>query len=82
MRYKVFYGGRPKFTESDKKDFDRGSYVCQELMKTRTGALAVISRNTDPRYPFWKVEHGYSCVVFADRGEAMQYCRDRHFREA
>ena len=82
MRFKVFYGGSPKYKESDKKDFNRGSYVCQKLMKTGSGALAVLSKNTDPKYPFWKVEHGYSCVVFAGYKEAMQYCRDRHFCEA
>ena len=82
MRYRIFYGGSPKYKETDKKDFDRGSYVCQKLMKTREGALAVISKNTDPGYPFWKVEHGYSCIVFASREEAMQYCRARHFSEA
>lgn len=82
MRFRVFYGGIPKFTESDKKDFDRGSYVCRRLLKTRTGALAVLSKNTDPEYPFWKVEHGFSCVVFASFKEAMQYCTDRQFCEA
>lgn len=82
MRFRVFYGGAPTFTESDKKDLDRGRYVCRKLMKNKAGALAVISKSTDPKYPFWKVEHGFSCIMFASCEEAEHYCRERHFSEA
>lgn len=35
MRYKIYYGAKPTFTDADRKDFSRGGYECKALMKDR-----------------------------------------------
>lgn len=80
MRYKYYYGTEPTFTDEDRQHFSRGGYECKALMKDRKGQPVVISQHTDPDFPAWKVEFGFSCVVFATYDEAMAFCKGRFSR--
>ena len=44
------------------------------------GRPVVISQGTDPDFPVWKVEYGFSRVVFGSYDEAMAYCKGRFAR--
>ena len=74
---KLYYGSKPAFTENDKKLFSHGNYECKELLKTHAGNPVVISQSKHKNFPVWKVEHGYSCVVFNTYDEALAYCKGR-----
>lgn len=77
MNHKFYYGSDPTFTDADREDFSRGGYECKALMKDGKGQPVAISQNTDPDFPVWKVEYGYSCVIFATYDEAMAFCKGR-----
>ena len=77
MKRKIYYGTEPEFTDSDRNNFSRKGYSCKAVMKTRKGAPVVISQSEDPEFPVWKVEHDFSCIVFATYDEAMAYCKGR-----
>ncbi len=74
---KLYYGSEPIFTENDKKLFSRGNYECTKLLKTQKGNPVVISQSKCRDFPVWKVEHGFSCVVFNTYDEALAYCKGR-----
>ena len=80
MKHKFFYGAEPAFTEADKQNYSRGGYECRALMKDQKGGPVVISQSTDPDFPVWKVEYGFSCVVFGSYNEAMAFCQGRFAR--
>ena len=80
MRYKIYYGASPTFTDADKREFSRGGYECKALMKDRRNRPVVISQNKDSDFPVWKVEYGFSCVLFGTYEEAMVFCRGRFTR--
>ena len=77
MRHKIFYGAAPKFSDKDKAMFFHNGYQCDTLLRNRKGAPVVTSHSTDQWPVIWKVEHGFSCVLFGTREEAMAYCEDR-----
>ena len=77
MKNKIFYGGKPAFTEGDKDSFTRGKYECKAVMTDRKGNPVAISQSKDSDFPIWKVEYGCSCVVFATYDEAMAFCKGR-----
>ena len=74
---KFFYGSQPKFTEKDKKRFSRGSFECIELLKDSKGDPVVVSKSKNPDYPLWRVEYGFSCVIFKTYDEAKAFCKER-----
>ena len=78
--FKIFYGTKPVITNADRHSFDRGNYECMMLMKDHNDLPVVISRSKDPKFPVWKVESNFSCLVFATRHEAMEYCNRRYER--
>ena len=80
MKHKIYYGSEPTFTNDDRANFSRGGYECKALLKDRKGRPVVISQNADPDFPVWKVEYGFSCVVFGSYDEAMAYCKGRFTR--
>lgn len=51
MRYKIYYGASPTFTDADKRDFSRGGYECKALMKDRRNRPVVISQSKDSDFP-------------------------------
>lgn len=79
MRYKIFYGTAPKFSDRDKAMFSHNGYRCDTLLQNCKGMPVVISHSTDQGSVIWKVEHGFSCVLFGTREEAMAFCRERFF---
>lgn len=77
MRYKFFYGAEPQFSDRDLQNFSRGGYVCKKLLQNRNGQPVVISQSKDEDAPIWKVEYGFSCLVFGTFDEAMAFCKGR-----
>lgn len=80
MKHKIFYGGAPKYSYADLKDFSDDRYECKALMRDHRGAPVAISLNSDPDFPVWRVVYGYSCVFFPSRDTAMEFC-DNRFRQ-
>lgn len=76
---KIFYGAKPVFTNKDKSMFSRGKYECKVLLKNLKNDLVVVSQSKDKKFPVWKVEDGFSCMVFPTYDDAMTYCKDRFF---
>ena len=69
MTHRIFYGIDFKLTDYDKKMF------------SRTGGLpVVVSQKQDKNFPIWKVQYGFSCLVFPTYEDAMDFCRDRFTR--
>lgn len=77
MKYKFFYGAEPQFSDRDLQNFSRGGYVCKKLLQNRSGQPVVISQSKDEDAPIWKVEYGFSCLVFGTFDEAMAFCKGR-----
>lgn len=77
MKYKVFYGAAPHLTDSDKAMFSRKGYRCETLLQNHKGMPVAVSRSTDPGPAIWKVEYGFSCILFGTQDEAMAFCRER-----
>lgn len=76
---KIFIGDTVKLKSSDAKHFSRGNFTCRALMETHKGDPVVISQCQSEEFPFWKVEHGFHCMVFATKEEAMSFCK-AHYR--
>ena len=80
MRLKVFYGSDPCITSKDMSCFSRGNYECKVLMKNRGGQPVAISQCKDEDFPVWKVEYGFSCLIFTSYDEVMDFCNGRFER--
>ena len=76
---KIYYGTTPKFTAADHRSFSRGNYECKRLLKTGDETPVVISKCKDKAFPVWKVEYGFSCVVFDCYEKAMAFCKGRFY---
>ena len=66
--------------DSDKKMFSREGYECKDLLQGRAGLPVVVSQKQDKDFPIWKVQYGFSCLVFPTYEDAMDFCRDRFTR--
>ena len=75
MRFPVFFGTKPKLSIEDMDNFSRGKYQCRVLLQNKNGYPVVISEHKDTGV--WKVNHGFSTVVFGTKAEALAYCKDR-----
>lgn len=80
MTYRIFYGTDFKLTDYDKKMFSRKGYECKDLLQGRAGLPVVVSQKQDKNFPIWKVQYGFSCLVFPTYEDAMDFCRDRFTR--
>ena len=80
MTHRIFYGTDFKLTDSDKKMFSREGYECKDLLQGRAGLPVVVSQKQDKDFPIWKVQYGFSCLVFSTYEDAMDFCRDRFTR--
>ena len=75
MKFRVLYGMKPKMSARDLDSFSHGDYKCRILLQTKRGAPVAISEHKETG--IWKVQHGFSTVVFGTKAEAMAYCKDR-----
>lgn len=72
---KIYYGAMPPLTDRDRPMFDYGNCVCEALFRTRTAAPVVVLHDRD--MDIWKVQYGFSCVLFGAYDEAVAFCRSR-----
>ncbi len=77
MKYKFYYGEKPKLTNTDLDNFSGGNYECRELMKDGKGQPVLLMKNTKADVPVWKVVYAFSTIVFSSYDEAMAFCEDR-----
>ena len=75
---KLFYGTKPRLTQKDREMFSRNGNECKALFKTSTGEPVIISKAKDANYPAWRVEYGFSCIVFNSYDEALSFCKKRY----
>lgn len=75
MKFRVFYGMKPKMSSKDLDSFSHGKYQCCVLLQTKRGAPVAISEHKDTG--IWKVTHGFSTVLFGTKAEALAYCKGR-----
>ena len=77
MRLKVYYSSQPTFSGKDVSCFSRGNYECKALMRSKAGQPVAISKSKDKDFPIWKVEYGFSCLIFPSYEAAMDFCNGR-----
>lgn len=78
MRFpKFYYGEDHGLTPMDKSRFDRPNCQCRELFQTRKGEPVAVSMYAETG--LWKVQFGFSTVLFSSRREAMDFCRKRFY---
>lgn len=77
MKFKFFYGLKPKFTQRDASDFSSNHYECRLLLQNRKGEPVSISHHDD--MDIWRVQTGFSSVFFATYAEALAYCKGLFF---
>lgn len=80
MTHRIFYGSDFKFNDSDKKMFSRDGYECKALLQGKSGMPVAVSQKMDKDFPIWKVQYGFSCLVFPTYEDAMDFCRGRFTR--
>ena len=77
MRFKFFYGSKPKFSQQDRASFSDNRYKCELLLQNHKGEPVAISQHNDTG--IWRVSFGFSTVFFATYDEALAYCKGRFF---
>lgn len=77
MRFKFFFGSKPKFSHQDRAYFSDKKYKCELLLRNRKGDPVAISQHKDTG--IWRVSFGFSTVFFATYDEALAYCKGRFF---
>lgn len=75
MKFRFFYGIKPKLTARDADSFSHGDYKCYHLFQNRRGQPVTLSQHKE--LGIWKVHHGFSTILFGTEAEAMNYCRER-----
>lgn len=79
MRHKIYYGMNPNIRNYRPQDFSERKYDCHYLFQTGRGMPVAVSKHKEK--DFWKVQFGFSTVVFRTEAEALAYCKGR-FRDA
>ena len=77
MKYKFYYGEKPKFTDADLDNYSSDSYECRDMMKDSKGKPVLILENSQAKTPIWKVIYGFSTVVFSTYDEVKAFCKGR-----
>ena len=80
MTHRIFYGSDFKLNDSDKKMFSGDGYECKALLQGKSGMPVAVSQKMDKDFPIWKVQYGFSCLVFPTYEDAMDFCKDRFTR--
>ena len=79
MFHKLIYQKKAVFTDADARDFSTKDYTCVKLLLTKRGRPVAILESNDTKNWHWRVQYGFSIVVFKSYAEAMQFCRERFF---
>lgn len=77
MRFKFFFGRKPKISQQDRACFSDKKYKCALLLQNRKGEPVAISQHKETG--IWRVSFGFSTVFFATYDEALAYCKGRFF---
>lgn len=77
MKHRFFYGMKPDIKDCKAEDFSRKEYTCRVLLQTRRGAPVLVSQHKE--LDIWKVQHGFSSILFGTKEEAMAYCKGRFY---
>lgn len=79
MIHRLIYQKKAAFTDADVRDFSTDDYTCIKLLLTKRGRPVAILESNDTKNWHWRVQYGFSTVVFPTYAEAMRFCRDRFF---
>ena len=79
MFHKLIYQKKAALTEADARDFSTKDYTCVKLLLTKRGRPVAILESNDTKNWHWRVQYGFSTVVFPTYAEAMQFCRERFY---
>ena len=75
MRHKFFYGIEPGINNFSPKDFSERDYDCHVIFQSKRGMPVAVSRHKT--VDIWKVQNGFSTVLFGTRADALDYCMGR-----
>lgn len=79
MFHKLIFQKKAALTEADARDFSTKDYTCVKLLLTKRGRPVAILESNDTKNWHWRVQYGFSTVVFPSYADAMRFCRDRFF---
>ncbi len=74
MKFRIFHGGKPVI---NKKDFDTKYYDCMATFYTKREQPVILSCHKEQN--LWKVQYGFSTLVFDTYTKAMEFCNARFY---
>ena len=79
MFHRLIYQKKVAFTDADARGFSTKDYTCVKLLLTKCGKPVAILESNDTKNWHWRVQYGFSCIVFPTYADAMQFCRGRFY---
>ena len=79
MKFKFNYSKKPKVSVHDAVNYSHGDYECRFVMQTMKGQPVAIFKNTTN--DVWKVQYGFSTLIFESYIKAMDYCKSHFYDE-
>ena len=77
MFHRLIYHKKAPISQANLRDFSTKNYTCVKLMRTNRGKPVAILESNDTKNWHWRVQYGFSCLVFKTYAEAVKFCRDR-----
>jgi len=79
MFKKIFYTQYPALSNADAPRFSDKNYECVRLYLTKRGTPVAVSesRTKSSGNKVWRVQYGFSTVMFATYAEATEFCKKR-----
>ena len=79
MIHRLIYQKKAVYSQTDVDNFSTKEYTSVKLMRTKKGKPVAISESNDTKNWHWRVQYGFSTVVFPSYADVMRFCRDRFF---
>lgn len=79
MIRRFIYQKKPVYTQADKSMFSTRDFTCVNLFLTKSGKPAALSEGNSAAHYKWRVQYGFSCVVFKTYEDAIRFCRERFY---
>ncbi len=79
MIRRFIYQQKPVYTQADTALFSKGDFTCIRLYLTKKGKPVALSEGNSAAHYKWRVQYGFSCVVFKTYEEAVRFCRERFY---